>query len=170
MKFLNSAALTCLFFTRLALATDAIPPCEVHSSLLPIDNANALHLEKTTANQYTTQAHVEGLITTVYPNRNGHNHFAIQLGDDASQGIEVVYSIAFGALPQLTPGMKVEACGEFINSDAPTSQYPASPMGAIIHWVHTNLKQGANAHPSGFIVIDGALFGEKVGKSSPNGG
>ena len=151
-----------LVFTsaQLALATDAIPNCDNRGSILPIDNQNALNMEKTTANQFTTQAHVEGTVTAIYPNHSGHQHFAIQLGSDSSQGIEVVYDMAFGNLPALQVGQTVEACGEFINSFAATSQYPPSPMGAIIHWVHINDSTKPGAHPSGFLVIDGQLCGQ----------
>lgn len=143
-----------------ALNAQGSPVCLAKDGqTLPIDDANALNLEATTPNQYTTEAHVEGVISDIYPDHSGHNHFAIQF-PGTSGGIEVVYNQSFGALPELSPGMTVEACGEFITSTEATSQYPASPMNAIIHWVHINTSRGKGAHPSGYLVIDGELYGQ----------
>ncbi len=132
---------------------------------LAIDNNSTLSMEQTTPNQYTTQAHVVGVISDIYPDHNGHQHFAISF-TGVTGGIEVVYNAGFGDLPDLNIGMTVEACGEYITSNAATAQYPASPMGAIIHWVHKNPNQGAGAHPSGYLVINGVLCGQDVGGGS----
>lgn len=143
-----------------AFATDAIPHCMSGSRDLPIDDQAVIQLERTTANQYKTEAHVQGTISTLYADHSGHKHFAIKFNNQTNDGIEVVYNEVFGALPDLKVGMVVEACGEYITSNAPTSQYPASPMGAIIHWVHINPNQGVDQHASGFLLIDGKLCGQ----------
>ncbi len=155
----SASLLFLIFFSQLAFA-GSIPQCLSKSGQkLGIDDAQAIHLEKTTANQFKTEAHVQGLISDVYPDHNGHKHFAIQFpGTDA--GIEVVYNELFGVLPVLRVGMTVEACGEFITSTGATAQYPASPKGAIIHWVHINPNQGVDRHASGYLVINGQLCGQ----------
>jgi hypothetical protein len=152
-----------IFSASAIFASDFVPPCvSTDGSTLPIDNSSALNLEASSGvpNQYTIEAHVEGTITALYPDHSGHEHFAIQLGSDPSQGIEVVYNEDFGNLPALSVGMTVEACGDFVKSNAPAGPYPASPMGAIIHWVHINPSQAPGAHPSGFLVINGQLCGQ----------
>jgi|GEM_PF-2244732 len=70
-----------------AFATDNIPSCISHGNLLPIDNANALSMERdnNVPNQSKTEAHIKGVVTTVYPDHSGHEHFAIQLGNDPSK-------------------------------------------------------------------------------------
>ena len=140
----------------------SVPACLSQSGQrLEVDNARTIELERTTPNQYVTQAHVQGVISDLYPDRNGHQHFAIQFPGTAV-GIEVVYNAGFGDLPDLRVGMTVEACGEYITSNQPTDRYPASPMGAIIHWVHRNPHPRPGAHPSGFLVINGQICGQNA--------
>jgi hypothetical protein len=137
-----------------------IPPClDKNQNVIPIENERVLEMKKSTPNQYKTQSHVMGPITEIYPDSSKHQHFAIQLGQSPDEGLEVIYNIEFGDLPELKIGMMVEACGEYITSNAP-SRFPASPMGAIIHWVHINPRGGAKAHPSGFVAIDSYLYGQ----------
>ena len=72
--------------------------------------------------------------------------------------IEVIYNNQFGAMPRLAPGQIVEACGDYITSNRPNGHYPASPDGAILHWVHFNpADQG---HEDGYVVVDGRLTGQ----------
>jgi len=52
--------------------------------------------------------------------------------------------------------MTVEACGEFIKSTAPAGGYPASPLGA-------------DAHASGYLVIDGQLCGQDATHAGHHG-
>ncbi len=134
-----------------------------HGEVLPVNNQNVLNLETSTANQYLTRAHVKGVIGQIYADRNGHNHFQAIIGSDSSQTVEIVYSQDFGPLPDLSPGMTVEACGDYITSTEDTSEYPASPDRAIIHWVH---KSDSAKHPSGFVMINGSLFGQGASKGS----
>lgn len=141
----------------LAFSSDAVPPCLAGGRALPVINAQALSWKTTTPNQFQTRGHIMGRVERVYPNQTDHNHFSLQIGPRPTDTIEVIYNIEFGQLPQIAVGMQVEACGDFINSFAPTPPYPASPDGAIIHWVH--YSNNANQHPSGFLVIDGILYG-----------
>lgn len=160
MFFKLAPFLSLFFISTLSFSDDRSLKCLYKGKNLPVDDATVLKLEKTTQNQYTTQARVDGFVSEIYPDRNGHHHFAIQFNEDTRDGIEVVYNDQFGVLPDIKVGMKVEACGEYITSNKATAQYPASPMGAIIHWVHINPSKGPKAHPSGFLVIDGSVYGQ----------
>ena len=123
---------------------------------------NSSDLKSTTPNQFLTRAHIQGLLQHAYADKTGHNHFEVKIGPRPQDNIEVVYNQSFGPLPTLAPGMTIEACGDYITSDAPTAQYPASPDGAIIHWVH----RSTGGHPGGYVVVNGVLCGQGSG----NGG
>jgi hypothetical protein len=144
-----------------APAPSSAPACLDNSgAVLPINNAAMIHLKTTTPNQFLARAHVQGVIGNIYPDHNGHNHFEAILGPNPGDSVELIYNQSFGALPRLVAGMTVEACGDFINSDAATSQYPASPDNAIMHWIHKNPH---GSHPSGFLIINGVLDGQGNG-------
>ncbi len=130
--------------------------------VLPVDDGRVINLKVSTPNQFLARAHVEGKITNIFSDHNGHNHFEINIGPNEKDRLEVIYNQSFGSLDTLTIGMDVEACGDFINSNAPTAQYPASPAGAIIHWVH--FSNNTAKHLSGFLIIDGVIRGQ-----NPNG-
>lgn len=128
--------------------------------VLPIDNSVVAVLKKTKENQFLTRAHVKGVIHEVYPDKNGHYHFGITLGNGAHDRIEVVYNKEFGPVPPLEIGAEVEACGDYINSYEPTDKYPRSPDDAIIHWVHMNPDH--KGHSDGFIVVNNVLCGQEI--------
>jgi hypothetical protein len=123
---------------------------------VPVDDAQVLVWKQTTANQTLERAHVTGTITQLYPDQTGHQHFEIQIGPDSGDTLEVVYDTQSGSIPNLEIGDSVEACGDYITSDAATSRYPASPDGAIIHWVHR--ADGHSKHPDGFTIVNGVIY------------
>jgi len=131
---------------------------------IPINNSQVLQWKTSTHNQFLARAHVKGVVMDVYPDHSGHNHFAIDLDSNPNDGLEVVYNISFGDIPGVNVGDMVEACGDYITSDEATSQYPASPMGAIIHWIHRN--PSGQGHPSGFLIINGQLYGQGNGEGA----
>ena len=161
-----------------ALAT-TLPPCLDHGQELSVNDAQVAQWKVSTANQFLARAHVKGTIHQLFPDHSGHNHFEIQMDTPTGDTLEVVYSQAFGALPTLHPGMIVEACGDYITSKAATGRYPASPDGAIIHWIHNNQGGGSSSgflpmkhhrggggngnqgggHEAGYLVIDGQVYG-----------
>lgn len=143
---------------------DSLPEClDQFGKPLPVDNDTVLRWKGSTPNEFVARAHIEGIIVENEDvwNRNGHDHFVIELSGMKGTGqIEVVYSEDFGPLPTPQAGMEVEACGDYITATSPggpQGQYPASPVGAIIHWVHRNPRPGG--HPSGFLALDHALYG-----------
>ncbi len=153
-----------VFLVSPALAsTPPVPACLGHGQLIEVDDAQVVQWKATTPNQTLKRAHVDGTLTRLYPNHSGHAHFEIQVGPASTDTLEVVYNVSFGALPALHVGMRVEACGDYITSNAATSRYPASPDGAIIHWIHRN--PSGQGHDSGFLILDGALFGTSASGS-----
>ncbi len=171
MKRLQALRFTLAVFTSLALvltatASDAIPACIAVGRNLGVNNSQVSGWKRTTKNQFLARAHVHGRLTKVYPVKNGHDHFEIEFDGATRDVLEVVYSLDFGNLPKLALGMEVEACGDYITSNAATNQYPPSPDGAIIHWIHRN--PSGKGHDSGYLVLDGRLFGQGSGQGSGN--
>lgn len=142
----------------------AVPPCMNQGQALPISNQQVIAWKHSTANQFLARAHVVGTLTRLYPDHSGHTHFEIQLAPTPDGTLEIVYNQSFGALPALSPGMTVEACGDYITSIAQSGPYPASPDGAILHWVHRN--PSGQGHDSGFLVINGAVCGQGNGSGA----
>ncbi len=159
----SALTIVALLVTSYASAGQPIPECMGHGTALPVDNAEVIHWKESTANQTLERAHVQGTIDRLFPTEHGHNHFEIQIGPNATDTLEVVYNISFGALPQLKVGMSIEACGDYITSTHATSQYPASPSGAIIHWIH---RSDTPKHDAGFLMINNALYGQGHGSGS----
>jgi hypothetical protein len=145
----------------LAGASDAVPPCMANGRAIPVNDAQALQWKTSTANQFRARSHISGRVDRVYADQSDHNHFSLQIGPNPTDTVEVIFNIEFGPLPQMAPGMQVEACGDFINSFAQAGPYPPSPDGAIIHWVHAS--NNPRQHDSGFLVIDGVLYGNTAG-------
>lgn len=147
-----------------ALAEGA-PECLAHGQELGVNNEQVLHWKQSTENEFLARAHVTGQIVKIFNDKNGHNHFLIELGEsrrggDGDDTLEVVYNEEFGELPSLHDGMQVEACGDYITATGrggKHGEYPPSPAGAIIHWVHAN-PQG-HGHDSGYLMIDGQVYG-----------
>jgi hypothetical protein len=139
--------------------------CPDHGQPIPVDNAQVLQWKKTTANQFLARAHVDGRVSRTFSDRSGHKHFEIKLGEGSKDILEVVYNSAFGELPPIQSGMNVEACGDYITSVAQAGPYPPSPSGAIIHWVHLN--PSGHGHDSGFLIIDGVVYGQEIPLSGP---
>lgn len=132
--------------------------CMANGVPISLNNEQVLEWKKSTPNQFRERGHVSGVVARVFPNKNHHNHFEIQIGSRPNDGLEVVYNMHFGPLPEIQTGMKVEACGDYITSTDQAGPYPPSPSGAIIHWVHVN--PSGRGHDSGYLMIDGVLYGQ----------
>jgi hypothetical protein len=149
--------LVLLFSVQKAFAE--VPTClDNDKTAMDINNAQVIDWKDTTPNEYHNRGNVTGTISKIYPNETGHNHFELQMGTDADDYIEIIYDIEFGKLPKLSEGMSVQACGDYITSNAPYQSYSASPDGALIHWVHWSDEK---KHPSGFLMINGEEYGQK---------
>lgn len=146
-------------------ANAAVPDCMAKGRKLPVDNASVIELKKSAPLGKPFRAHVSGRVTRVFPDRNGHGHFEISIGDGAKDLLEVVYNDDFGAMPTPAPGASVEACGDFINSYARNNGFPPSPSGAIIHWVH---QANGGSHDAGYVVVDNIVYGLGPDRKGPN--
>lgn len=155
--------------SALALAANkAIPHCLDQNQVMDVDNQKVLTWKSSTQNQWPGQgsrarAFVRGFVTRVFADRNGHDHFEIQIGRSTREVLEVVYNQDFGQLPPIQLGVEVSACGDYITSIAPTPRYEASPSGAIIHWVHFS---NSARHEDGFVTVNGELYGDHGGQPS----
>jgi hypothetical protein len=152
------SALAFLCFTT----AQAAPAClDRNGRDLPIDDQTVLKLKVSTPNQFLSRAHISGTIETIYPIKNGHDHFQVKIGPKPDDTIEVIYNRSFGPLDPLIPGQTVEACGDYITSTAPTTNYEPSPDGAILHWVHRSNNTGK--HKSGYVIMNGKVLGQGAG-------
>lgn len=155
-----------LFALGVNVAPGQEPACETGGADLGINNSQILQWKKSTRNSFEARGHVKGPLTRLYSDRNGHAHFQIQIGNSSGETLEVIYNEAFGSLPDdIEVGVTVEACGDYITSNSRSGPYPASPDGAIIHWVHMNPQH--SGHPSGFLIIGGVLFGMDAKNAGP---
>lgn len=136
--------------------------CFTNKQVLEINNSEVLNWKSKTQNQYQNRGHIKGVLLYTYPDKNGHDHYQVQIGDNNSDTIEVIYNQSFGAIPEVSNGATFEACGDYITSNRETQRYPASPDGAILHWVHKSLKE--KSHDSGFLIINGIVYGLKTPK------
>ncbi len=128
------------------------------------DPGKVINWKLSTANQFKARARVSGTISKIFSDQNGHNHFEIKIGPNDNDTLEVIYNISFGSLGSIKTGMNVDTCGDYITSNAPTGTYPASPDGAIIHWIHaTNNPQ---KHLGGFLIIDNVVYGYGSGNGN----
>lgn len=127
---------------------------------LSLMNETVLEWKTSKPNQFKERALIEGTFVRVTTDRTSHFQFNIQVGPDPiTDLVEVVYNKEFGEMPEPYVGMRVSACGDFINAFASSAGYPASPAGAIIHWVHMNPGDRNASHPDGYVVMDGELVG-----------
>lgn len=150
-----------------AMGAQGAPACMDAGRRLEIDNEQALHWKRTTPNQFKARARIAGILIREYPDRPSHGHLQVQIGPRADDTIEAIFNEDFGRLPNdLRPGARVEACGDYITSNAPTDRYQASPDGAIIHWLHYSPRP--RSHDHGWFMIDGVVYGASRGTLAPD--
>lgn len=158
--FLISVLTTVCSTQSMAQATEASQPsCLASGQELAVNNATVLSWKLSTPNQYHNRAHIQGVLVRDLPDHSGHHHYEVQIGQNRGDLIEVIYNEQFGSVPPTQPGMTFEACGDYITSNAPTGSYPASPDGAIVHWVH--MSPNTQKHDSGYIIVNGVVCGQK---------
>jgi hypothetical protein len=166
------AFLSLVFVSSVAFAAN-LPECfDRDGNSMRVDNARVLRMKRETKNQYKDRAFVQGVLVGVVQERKSHLHLDVFLGETPDgrgkdSDIEIIHNKAFSAPNgrELTAGMEVAVCGDFINAFKQAGNYPPSPMGAIIHWTHMSTRSN---HPAGFVVIDGEVFGDRFAK--PRGG
>ncbi len=161
MKIKNGSLLATVItlFSLGAFSQTAAPSCLSHGKILPIDNQTVLVWKNTSKNQFRSRAHVKGILTKVFSDQTGHHHYEVQIGSAAKDTVEFIYNEKFGLVPQVSLGAQMEACGDYITANAPSGGYPASPDGAIIHWIHKS--PNPKSHDSGFLIANGIVCGQK---------
>lgn len=137
-------------------ATTTAPDCMAGKQKLEIDNANVLNWKATSRDQFKGRARIKGTITKVYANTRSHTKLQATIGPSAGDTVEIVYNDSFGRIPRLPLNAAIEVCGDYITARKPFRRYPASPDGALIHWVHRSNDSG---HPHGYVIIDGTVYG-----------
>ena len=153
-----------LFVTEMSSA-QALPACLSDSGqAMGLNNAGVIQLKTTTPNSFRERALISGVVTKIYSDHSCHHHFQLKIGPAPMNTIEVIYNEEFGGFPAFNVGASVVACGDYITSNRAT-QYPASPDGAIIHWIHKSPNLAR--HQSGYLMINGTMTGQTIG-ASPN--
>ena len=165
IKALVTVHLALGFFVSLSVAQSTIPSCLSGGQELLVNNTSVIQWKNNTQNQYRNRAHIQGTLVKVFPDHSGHHHYEIQIGKNQTDLIEVIYNEQFGPVPSLSLGAQMEACGDYITSNAPAGHFPASPDGAIIHWVHRS--PNPNSHDSGFIIANGIVYGQSSSGAGP---
>lgn len=153
------------FISTVSFSQSVIPSCLAGGQELLVNNTAVIQWKNNTQNQYRNRAHIQGTLVKVFPDQSGHHHYEIQIGSSQTDLIEVIYNEQFGPVPNVTVGAQVEACGDYITSNTPAGHFPASPDGAIIHWVHKS--PNPKAHDSGFIVFNGVVCGQNSSGAGP---
>jgi hypothetical protein len=146
-------------FSGINVRADNAPSCVAKGQALELNNQQVLQWKSTTRNQFQARAHVQGQLIRLYSTHDrDHYHMKVQIGQNAIDTIEVIYNVAFGRLPLLRPGDMIEACGDYKTSNQRAGHYQPSPDGAILHWVHHSTNP---RHDSGFVMVNGTVFGQK---------
>lgn len=164
--FLATSAAVLLFSLQgFSQSRSATPSCLAGGQELLLNNETVLNWKATSKNQYRNRAHILGTLVKDLPDHSGHHHYEVQIGANQNDLIEVIYNEQFGAVPAAEPGTQFEACGDYITSNAPAGHFPASPDGAIVHWVHRS--PNPKSHDSGFLVVNGVVCGQNTEAAGP---
>ncbi len=127
-------------------------------STLNFNNGQILDWKVKSRSGFQSRGHIIGRLLKQYPGKPGHGHYQVHIGKNQKDTIELIYNTDFGPMPsRLTVGMTVEACGDYITSTQKNGNYPASPDGAILHWVHINPSQKGHEH--GYVIMGDTLTG-----------
>src|SRR5437868_1410034 len=110
MKTYLSFASALIFLTHPSFANLTCP----HKSgvELPINNEQVLQLKKTAKDPVRSRAHLQGKVVKVLPTHDGNARFAVKIGPQVDDVVEVFYSGRFSPSPKIKKGIEVEACGE----------------------------------------------------------
>lgn len=131
--------------------------CRADGIAFGFNNEEVLEWKATSREQFKARAYVTGVITKIYTRKGGHDHVQMKIGPNPQDTLEVVYNKHFGHVPEYPLGASIEACGDYITARKPYRRYPASPDGALIHWVHRS--KNVTKHEHGFVVVNGILYG-----------
>ncbi len=164
----GSFVLACvaLFAASPALAKGkgfALPDClDREERVLDVNNEEVLRWKEETPNGYKDRALVTGTLVGVLLDRRSHIQLEVDLTPESDANgrrdhLEIIFSKDFGKVSDVRPGLEVTACGDYITANKRKGHFPPSPVDAILHWVHKSTNE--NRHPSGFMAINGVLYG-----------
>jgi hypothetical protein len=126
------------------------------------NNEEVLNWKHNTQNQFTDRGLVIGRFVRFLTRNRSHDKMVVDISANGSTNeadfLEVTYNTSFGEIADPKAGDIVAACGDYITSNAPTRRYPASELGALIHWIHAS---NSSRHAPGFLWIAGTLYGFK---------
>lgn len=152
-----------LSFVLIAASASAAnyPSCFRKTNQMQLNNQEVIEWKTTTKNQYHDRGYVVGKVVQALVDRDTHLHLEINLdpsSNDRAKHIEIVYNKEFGPIPAFHQGSEAVVCGDYITSNQATNQYPASPVGAIIHWIH--MSPTPARHENGYMMLDGVETGQ----------
>lgn len=154
-----------LAYAPVVFASADLPVCldKQGSPIESPNNEQVLSWKRTTQSSYLDRGYIRGTLVNIFDSNPSHLHLDVFLGQkggpDKASDIEVIYNTEFGQTPDdLRPGLEVIACGDYITSSQQNGPYPASPLDAILHWVHKAMN---DHHADGFLMIDGVLYGQQ---------
>jgi hypothetical protein len=105
-----------------------------------------------------------GTVTGNYPDAARLVRFKVKLKAKKPDTLELVYDVKHGSIPAIRKGDSIEACGDYVTSNAPYEGNPVSPDGALVHWMH--LADGLG-HNLGYLIVNDVAYGrnEPIGDS-----
>jgi hypothetical protein len=149
----------------------ALPTCvDRRGQPMAVNNEEVIRWKESSPNQYRNRALVQGSLVRILLDRRTHLHLEVDLSPvspdgDRADHIEIIYNKKFGRLDEFSPGQDVVACGVYITAREQAGPYRPSPVGAVVHWVHSSYNE--RKHPSGFLAIDGKVFGRELRRLFP---
>ncbi|MDG0816212.1 DUF3465 domain-containing protein [Bdellovibrio svalbardensis] len=146
-----------LLSSQAVLASEHIPACKNKNTVISYNNEQVLGWKFSEKSKFLSRAFIKGSIVGIIENRQGHIHFEVDFDKDLTTNndrVEVIYNVEFGELPDFRVGDELIACGDFIVDSW-------SPLGAVVHWLHSNPNANKNKHEDGFLVINGQVTGLK---------
>lgn len=146
------------FLSSVIAFADNTPDCLMDKGTdLPVNNEQVLEWKIKTKNQFHSRGHIKGRLTKTYSDKTNHLHWQVQIGPKDTDTIEVIYNKDFGKVTQFAVGSEVEACGDYITANKKSNGYPASPDGALVHWIHMSPSPN---HLHGYMMVDNAVHGQ----------
>jgi hypothetical protein len=138
------------------------------SPIARANNEEVIAWKQGTKNQYRDRALIIGKLVGVLLERKSHLQLEVDLtphyNESRSDNVEIIYNKSFGEVPDVKIGSPVAACGDYITAKEQAGNYPPSPVGAIIHWVHAS--NNPEKHSSGYLIINGTEYGKGDGGGS----
>lgn len=155
-KMFRAIVLSLSFFFSFQLLAQPYQCLDEYGNPLAVSNESALIVKFQYPNGTKVRARVKGPMIRVTGPKRKHVKFAIQIGPNTEDTLEVIYNRKFGDLEEVQVGDVVEACGDLIVSNKRRGRYYPSPEGAIIHWLHFDPR---GKHKDGYLKVNQHDYG-----------